>query len=74
MNTNTPLTFPPACMRVKTAAAYTGLTPRHIRSLARRGALTHVRVGRRCLLFKRSDLDTFLNRRTVIALEDRRAS
>ena len=59
--------FPPACMRVKAAALYTGLTPRHIRSLVRRGAITHVRVGPRCLIIKRSSLDQFLDQRTIRA-------
>lgn len=61
------LQFPPACMRSTPAAFYLGISRRHLATLTGQGRLTYIRIGPRCNLFKRSDLDQFLERHTIRA-------
>jgi hypothetical protein len=49
---------------LKYAAAYLGLSPHTVRSLARRRLLAHYRLSRR-LVFKDADLSAFLLRHRV---------
>ena len=48
------------------AAAYLGITPRHLRELQYRGELAYVKVGR-LVRFRPADLDRYLDERTVEA-------
>jgi excisionase family DNA binding protein len=48
------------------AAAFLGLSPHTVRSLARRRQLAHFRIGRR-LIFKLADLEQYLDRHRVEA-------
>ena len=54
-------------MKSGQAARYLGLSRRHLATLTARGRLPYVRIGPRCHLFKRSELDAFLERFTVKA-------
>ncbi|TAN38012.1 MAG: DNA-binding protein [Verrucomicrobia bacterium] len=67
MNNTTPNQFPPVAMKTGQAARYLGLSRRHLHTLTAQGRLPFVRIGPRCHLFKRSDLDQFLDRFTVKA-------
>lgn len=60
--------FPPVAMRTGEAAHYLGLARRTLFKLASRGAVAVVRVSPKCLLFKRSDLDRFIESRRVAAV------
>ena len=60
--------FPPVAMRTEPAAHYLGTTPRVIRKLVSRGELPVVRLSLKSFLFKRSDLDRFLDSRRVAAV------
>lgn len=63
----TRLAFAPVAMKTGLAARYLGLSRRHLTTLAARGVLSYVRVGPRCHLYRRSELDAFLAARTVNA-------
>ena len=67
MNTATPNPFPPACMKSGQAARYLGISRRHLATLTAQGRVSFVRIGPRCNLFKRSDLDTFIEAHTIRA-------
>jgi len=60
--------FPPAAMRTGQAAHYLGVSRRTVFDLATRGAVAVVRVNPKLLLFKRSDLDAFLEAHRVAAI------
>lgn len=59
--------FPPVCLKATPAAFYLGISRRHLATLTAQGRLTYIRIGPRCHLFKRSDLDEFLEKHTVRA-------
>jgi len=63
-----PDTVQPGYYRPPQAAAYIGLSERHLRALTRRGALPVFRLGRRCALYSKSDLDKALKRFRVSAV------
>jgi excisionase family DNA binding protein len=51
------------------AAEYLATTEWHVRSLSRRGELAHVRVGK-FVRFRITDLDAYLERRSVVARDN----
>jgi hypothetical protein len=50
------------------AARYCGISLRSLGEFQRRRMLPYVRLGRRCILFKREDLDRALERFRVAAI------
>ena len=60
--------FPPVAMKIGPGAQYIGVSRRMLYALAARGAVAVVRVSPKLLLFKRSDLDRFLESRRVAAV------
>ena len=59
--------FPPAAMKTGQAAHYLGISRRHLATLTARGRIAFIRIGPRCNLFKRGELDAFLDRHTICA-------
>ena len=57
--------FYPIRMRPAAAARYLGISPRYLAQLRASGRLPFVRLGRRCVLFERADLDRFLSAHRV---------
>lgn len=55
--------FPPALMRVKEAAQYLAMSPRTVATLTARGTLSAVRFGKRCVRYRRADLDALVAQR-----------
>ena len=47
------------------AAEYIRVSPRHLHTLAHTGRLPYVRIGPKCLRYKRGDLDRFIKAHTV---------
>ncbi len=54
MKTPTPQ---PGYLRPASAASYLDISTRHLRALTKRGAVPVIRLGKRCALYARSDLD-----------------
>lgn len=50
------------------AARYARVSPRTISSWQRRGIVPFLKVGRRCVLFRRGDIDAALSRFEVAAV------
>jgi excisionase family DNA binding protein len=58
----------PAYLRRPDAAAYLNVSERTISDWQRKRIIPHVKAGKKCVLFKRSDLDAAMNRFTVQAV------
>ena len=66
MSAKAPYTEPaPAYLRREAAARYLDVSPRTLSDWQARRVVPYVRAGRRCILFKRSDLDAAMDRLTV---------
>ena len=59
--------FPLAVMKSPGASRYIGVSGRTLARMIERGQVAYIRIGPRLNLFKRSDLDAFLERHTVRA-------
>jgi excisionase family DNA binding protein len=59
---------PVGYFRRASAARYCGISLRTLGEFQRRRILPYVRLGRRCILFKREDLDRALERFRVAAI------
>lgn len=59
-------------LRREAAAKYLSVAPRTISLWQANGVIPYVRAGRRCVLFKRSDLDAAMDRLTIRAVGSRR--
>ena len=55
-------------LRPPAAAEYMGLSVRHVRALTRRRVLPVIRLGKRCALYARADLDRALAKFRVSAV------
>lgn len=55
----------PRYLKTGAAARYLGLSRRFLAALTQRGELPFSRVGPRCILFDRKDLDAFVQARRV---------
>jgi len=55
-------------MRREAAAAYLGVSTRTVSDWQRRRIIPHVKMARKCVLFKRADLDATMQRFTVNAI------
>ena len=53
-------TITPAFLRPEQAAVYTSISSRYLSELARKGLLPVARIGRKCTLYAKSDLDTLV--------------
>ena len=60
----TPDAWPPR-MKAGVAARYLGVSRRYLTQLAAEGRLAYIKIGRRCTVFQRSDLDAFLSQHRV---------
>ena len=66
MNTTTPdLAPPPAYLRAGQAAAYLGISRRHLHTLSKSGRVPFAKIGPKLVLFRRTDLDKFVEAATV---------
>jgi len=63
-----PNSIDPAFLRREDAAAYLNVSTRTISEWQKRRIIPHVRMGKKCVLFKRADLDAAMNRFTVAAV------
>ncbi len=59
---------PVGYLRRASAARYCGISLRTLGEFQRRRILPYVRLGRRCILFKREDLDRALERFRVASI------
>ena len=59
------VTVTPAVMAPRDGAAYLAVSLRHLRALSQRGDIAVVRIGRKCLRYRRADLDRFLLAHTI---------
>ncbi len=59
---------PVGYLRRAAAAKYCGISPRFLGDLQRRHVLPYIRIGKRCVLFRREDLDRALDRYRVAAI------
>ncbi len=50
----------PPRLRPGQAAAYLGLSRRYVQQLSAEGRLPYHRIGKRCVVYARTDLDAFL--------------
>lgn len=57
-------TTPPR-LKIGRAADYLGVSRRHLHDLAKQGSLPYYRISERCVVFDRSELDSFLAARKV---------
>ena len=55
-------------MRRDEAAKYLGVSPRTVSDWQRRRIIPHTKVARKCVLFKRADLDRAMDKFTVRAM------
>jgi len=53
--------LPPAFLRPEQAAAYLSISRRHLAELTSRGLLPVSRIGRKCTLYARADLEQAVN-------------
>ncbi len=58
----------PGFLRREDAAAYLNVSVRTVSEWQRRRIIPYVRMGKKCVLFKRADLDAAMNRFTVAAV------
>ena len=58
-------TMTPAYLNRKAAAEYLHVSPRTISDLQRRRLIPHIRLGARCVRFRRADLDEVMGLFTV---------
>lgn len=59
----TPTAFPPALMRVPEAASYLAISIRTVNTMIAAKTLPCVRMGKKCVRFRRTDLDRFIEER-----------
>jgi len=64
MNTTTPSGF----VRREAVAAYLGVSVRTVTEWQKRRIIPHVKMGKKCVLFKIADLDAAMRRYTVDAV------
>ena len=55
-------------MRRDDAAAYLSVSPRTVSEWQRKRIIPHVKAGRKCILFRRADLDRAMERLTIQAI------
>ena len=55
-----PAAFYPPNLKAGKAAAYLGISRRYLTELAAAGRLPYHKLGRRCVVYRRADLDSFL--------------
>jgi excisionase family DNA binding protein len=55
-------------LRREEAGKYLGVSNRTVSEWQRRRIIPHVKVGRKCVLFKRADLDAAMDRFTIRAV------
>ena len=57
--------IPPAFLRPDQAAAYIGISRRHLCELTRRGLIPAARMGRKLTLYSRKELEAAIERRST---------
>ena len=67
--TNDMLTTQPAFLRAEAASQYLGISKRCLNDWKKQGIVSYSKMGRKCVLFKREDLDKAVGRFTVQAVD-----